>query len=89
MNTVDPTRFTHIPSPAVSRTMRVIGERVVQFETRHLDDSIWVATAWVSQPLPARIDPCPPQKLVVTGPTEEAVIRTLEHQVEAMRCGCP
>jgi hypothetical protein len=82
----DPTQrqpFDYQP-PAESRDVLVISNRVVEFVTHHVAESVWVATGKVSEPLPSGLQLQSPLEVTATGTTEQAAIRELRQRIEEM-----
>jgi hypothetical protein len=70
--------------PVESRSVIVVAHRVVEIETRHLAESLWSASGWVSDPLPTGPRVSRPIILHGFGQTETEATADLCHQVEQL-----
>lgn len=70
--------------PAERRDVLVISNRVVELETQHVAESVWVATGRVSDPIPTGLRLESPLEVTATGTTEVDAIRELRRRIEAM-----
>jgi hypothetical protein len=70
--------------PAESRGVVIIADRVVELETHHIGEAVWLATGRVSEPLPSSPRLQSPVELTATGATEHAAIEILRRRIEDM-----
>jgi hypothetical protein len=67
--------------PVETCEVLIVGGRVVKFQTRHIGESVWIASAVVSEQVPTGPRLARPIELSATGVTEEDAIQTLRQRV--------
>ncbi len=73
--------------PVTSHDVLMVGRRVAKVTTRHIGDSIWVATGMVSEEIPTGPRLARPRELRATGSTEEDAIHNLRQQIYELDVG--
>ena len=78
-----------VDRPIEHRDLQVMAGRIVDIETRHVGESLWLAIGRVSESIPTRRRLETPIEITETGRTEDEAVFNLRSRVALLTRGMP